>query len=77
MERILFGDNQFFGVNHMSEEKARSQAMRFQSLDAIIEVLQAALQAGAGGFMCTTHDKIEKIADNVRAHPASWEGFTF
>lgn len=77
MERILFGDNQFFGVNHMSEEKARSQAMRFQSLDAIIEVLQAALQAGAGGFMCTTHDKIEKIADDVRAHPANWEGFTF
>jgi hypothetical protein len=24
MDRILFGDNQFFGVNHMSEEKAAS-----------------------------------------------------
>jgi hypothetical protein len=77
MERILFGDNQFFGVNHMSEEKARQQAMRFQSIDAIIDVLQAALHAGAGGFMCTTHDKIEKIADDVRANPAKWEGFTF
>ena len=30
MDRLLFGDNQFFGVNHMSEEKARAQAMRFQ-----------------------------------------------
>ena len=30
MERLLFGDNQFFGVNHMSEERARAQAMRFQ-----------------------------------------------
>jgi hypothetical protein len=77
MERILFGDNQFFGVNHMSEEKARSQAMRFQDINAIIEVLQAALHAGAGGFMCTTHDTIEKIADDVRASPAKWEGFTF
>ena len=77
MERILFGDNQFFGVNHMSEEKARQQSMRFQSLDAILEVLQAALQAGVGGFMCTTHDKIERIADAVRADPARWEGFTF
>jgi hypothetical protein len=26
MDRVLFGDNQFFGVNHMSEEKARAQA---------------------------------------------------
>ena len=30
MDRVLFGDNQFFGVNHMSEEKARAQQMRFQ-----------------------------------------------
>ena len=37
MDRLLFGDNQFFGVNHMSEAKAREQAMRFQSLDAIDE----------------------------------------
>lgn len=77
MERILFGDNQFFGVNHLSEEKARQQAMRFQDPAAIVEVLQAALHAGAGGFMCTTHDKIEKIADEVRADPAKWAGFTF
>jgi hypothetical protein len=77
MERILFGDNQFFGINHMSEEKARQQAMRFQDVSAIIDVLQIALQAGAGGFMCTTHDKIEKIADDVRANPSKWEGFTF
>jgi len=60
MERILFGDNQFFGINHMSEEKARQQAMRFQEIDNIVEVLQQALQAGAGGFMCTTHDTIER-----------------
>ncbi len=77
MERILFGDNQFFGINHMSEEKARQQAMRFQSTDAIIDVLQAALGAGVGGFMCTTHDTIEKIADDVRARPDAWAGFRF
>ncbi len=77
MERILFGDNQFFGINHMSEEKARAQAMRFQSIDAIVDVLQAALAAGVGGFMCTTHDTIETIADRVRADPAAWAGFRF
>lgn len=77
MERILFGDNQFFGINHMSEEKARSQMMRFQDIDNIVSVLQDALQAGVGGFMCTTHDKIEKIVDRVRANPQAWEGFTF
>ena len=58
MDRIFFGDNQFFGVNHMSEEKARQQQMRFQDLDAIMAVLRSAYDAGVTGFMCTTHERI-------------------
>ena len=54
MDRIFFGDNQFFGVNHMSEEKARQQLMRFQDINAIVDVLYAAYSAGVPGFMCTT-----------------------
>jgi len=77
VERILFGDNQFFGINHFSEEKARQQAMKFQDLGAILEVLQSALNAGVAGFMCTTHDTVGQIADEVRAHPDKWEGFRF
>jgi hypothetical protein len=77
MERILFGDNQFFGINHLSEDKARQQAMRFREVDAIIDVLQVALHAGVGSFMCTTHDEIELIANDVRAKPSMWKGFHF
>ena len=77
MERILFGDNQFFGINHFSEEKARQQAMKFQDLRAILDVLQSALHAGVGGFMCTTHDTVGQIAGEVRAHPHKWQGFHF
>ena len=58
MDRLLFGDNQFFGINHMSEEKARAQAMQFQDLAAIIEVLDAAYDEGIRTFMCTTHDRV-------------------
>ena len=77
VERILFGDNQFFGINHFSEEKARQQAMKFQDVGAIVEVLQSALNAGVTGFMCTTHDTVGQIADEVRAHPDKWQGFRF
>lgn len=75
MDTILFGDNQFFGVNHMSEEKARQQAMRFQDLDEIMRVLQSARDLGAGGFMCTTHDRISDVADRIRAEAGKWNGF--
>lgn len=77
MQRILFGDNQFFGINHFSEEKARQQAMKFQDIGAIIDVLQSALEAGVTGFMCTTHDTVDQIAKEVRANPDRWNGFRF
>ena len=77
MERIFFGDNQFFGINHFSEEKARQQAMKFQDVSAIIDVLQSALNAGVTGFMCTTHDTVGKLVQEVRAHPEQWKDFRF
>ncbi len=77
MDRLLFGDNQFFGINHMSEEKARAQAMRFQETSAIMKVLDCAYDEGIRTFMCTTHDRIGEIADVVRANPDRYEGFTF
>ncbi len=69
MDRLLFGDNQFFGVNHMSEEKARAQAIRFQDIEAIQAVLDDAYDEGITTFMCTTHDRIAQVADHVRANP--------
>lgn len=77
MDKLLFGDNQFFGINHMSEEKARAQAMRFQDTSAIMEVLDAAYDEGIRTFMCTTHDRIAEICDVVRANPGRYEGFQF
>jgi hypothetical protein len=77
MQRILFGDNQFFGVNHMSEEKARAQAMKFQDLGAIIEVLDIAYDEGIRVFMCTTYERVADICDRVRAHPERYKDFEF
>ncbi len=77
MDRLLFGDNQFFGVNHMSEEKARSQQMRFQNTAAIMSVLDTAYEEGVTTFMCTTHDRIRDICDIARAHPERYADLKF
>lgn len=77
MERILFGDNQFFGVNHMSEEKARAQAMRFQDTREIIRTLDHAYDAGIRVFMCTTHQRVEEVCDHFRMHSDRYPGFQF
>jgi hypothetical protein len=77
MDRVLFGDNQFFGVNHMSEEKARAQAMRFQHLSAVLEILDAAYEEGIRTFVCTTHDRVGEICDHFRANKAEYPDFVF
>ncbi len=77
MDRVLFGDNQFFGINHMSDEKARAQAMRFQDIKAIIEVLEAAYYEGIKVFMCTTHERVAEVCDYVRANAQKFPDYAF
>jgi hypothetical protein len=77
MERVLLGDNQFFGVNHLSEEKAHAQAMKFQNIDAIIDVVNMAYDEGIKVLMCTTHDRIADICDHIRANPGRYRDFQF
>lgn len=77
MDRVLFGDNQFFGVNHMSEDKARAQSMKFQDMQAIIDVLDAAYSEGIRTFMCTTHDRMTAVCDYFRTNAAKYPDYRF
>ena len=75
MERILFGDNQFFGVNHASDEKSREQLIKFKKNESIIKTLDIAKDAGVHTFMCTTHDRIANICDYIRNNPSNYQGY--
>ncbi len=77
MPNLLFGDNQFFGINHMSEEKARAQALQFQDIKEVFKTLDAAYDEGIKTFMCTTHDRVEEICDYVRADPSRYHDYAF
>jgi hypothetical protein len=75
MERILFGDNQFFGVNHISDEKSRAQSIQFKNDETIIKTLDYAVEAGINTFMCTTHDRIASICSHIRQFPDKYSDF--
>ena len=75
MERILFGDNQFFAVNHISDEKSMAQSIRFKEDAAIIKTLDHAMEAGIQTFMCTTHDRIANICEVIRQQPEKYKDF--
>ena len=73
MDRIIFGDNQFFGINHMSEEKAQAQLEQFNDINSIIKVIDIAYNCGIRGFMFNTHDRVAEICDHFRANPDKYK----
>ena len=75
MDKVLFGDNQFFGVNHLSDEKSRAQTIRFAEDSAIIKVIDDAIDLGINTFMCTTHDRIANICEIFRSNPVRYQNF--
>lgn len=76
MERIIFGDNQFVGVNHMSEGKGRAQALKFQDTKTIIDILDFVYDQGVRTLMCTAHDRIAPVCDHFRASPERYADLT-
>lgn len=72
MDSIIFGDNQFFGINHMSEAKAQALAERFRDVRAILDVVDIAYDCGIRAFMFNTHDKIAEVCDHFRANPQKY-----
>jgi len=75
MEKVLLGDNQFFAVSHLSDEKSRAQSIQFKDDESIIRVLDQSISLGINTFMCTTHDRIANICEHIRKNPAEYNGF--
>ncbi len=66
LDPLIFGDNQFFGVSHMSEERGMERLRRFQDNQAIIDVIDIAYDAGIHAFSFTTHDRVAQLCDHFR-----------
>jgi len=72
IDRTVFGDNQFFGINHMSQDKAQERAERFAKLDNIMAVYDHAIDAGVEAIMLNSNDRARSICDRFRAEPEKY-----
>jgi hypothetical protein len=77
LDRIIFGDNQFFGINHMSEDKAQALAEKFKDLKPIIEVMDIAYGAGIRAFMLNTNERAQEICDYFRDNSSRYSDIVF
>jgi hypothetical protein len=77
LDRIIFGDNQFFGINHMSEEKAKVLAEKFWDLKSIIDVIDIAYNCGIRAFMLNTNERAMEICDYIRLNRNLYNDISF
>ncbi len=66
IDKIVFGDNQFFGINHMSQEKAQQLAEKFFDMENIYNVYELAFDAGVRGVMLNSNDRAKEICEHFR-----------
>jgi hypothetical protein len=77
MDRVIFGDNQFFGIDHLSEEQGVAKAIKFKESSAIIDVLNQVYDMGIKTFMCTTHERMNEVCDYYRENANVYDDFKF
>jgi len=66
IDKIIFGDNQFFGINHMSQEKAQQLAEKFFDIKNIYRVYDTAFEAGIKAVMLNSNDRAKEICNHFR-----------
>jgi len=65
IQHILLGDNPFFGVDHLSQERARQKARESQNFGNMLDVICYSLNAGVKGMVASTHPKLKDFIDFI------------
>jgi len=72
IDQVVFGDNQFFGINHMSQEKAQQLAETFHDIESIFHVYSVAFASGIRAVMLNSNDRASEICDRFRARASEF-----
>lgn len=72
IDKIVFGDNQFFGINHRSQEKAEELARKFSDINNIFEVYDNAFACGIKAVMLNSNDRALEITQHFRNNPEKY-----
>lgn len=72
LDKIILGDNQFFGINHRSQEKSEEMSKRFGNIDNIFEVYDNAFDCGVKAVMLNSNEKAVAICDRFRDNKSKY-----
>ena len=77
IESVLLGDNPLFGVDHLSQERAREKASKSQDFGNASEVIKLSLNSGAEGMVISTHPRVRELMTYLRTETDLIHRITF
>lgn len=73
IDKIIYGDNQFFGINHRSQDKAEQLAERFSDINEIFRTYDVAYDCGVRAIMLNSNEKAPAITEYFRENKAKFQ----
>ena len=77
IDKIVFGDNQFFGINHSSQDKAEEMAKRFSDIKNILNVYNNAFDCGLKAVMLNSNERAAEITQYFRDNKSKYSDLTW
>jgi len=77
IDKIIFGDNQFFGINHMSQEKAQQLAEKFYDIKNIYRIYDNVIESGVKEIMLNSNDRAKDICNHFREHKEKYQNISW
>lgn len=72
IDKIVFGDNQFFGINHMSQEKAQQLSEQFFDIKNIFRVYDIAIECGIDAIMLNSNQRAIEICNYFKKNESKY-----
>jgi len=66
LDSILLGDNAFYGIDHLSHERARERVSSVQSIENAVKIIKFSYELGANGMVVATRPRLREWIEHLR-----------
>lgn len=67
-KEVLLGDNPLFGIDHLSQDRARQKLDFISSYESRVELIEYAVKKGMKGFVVSTHPQLKELIPIMEAN---------
>ena len=74
---LLLGDNPFFGIDHLSQERARKRMRMLTGYEKISDIMKFVAELGVRGFVVSTHPQLKHLVKHMETKTNLLELYDF